>query len=512
MDRALKAGILFPEILVPEEKINKKKWAVIACDQFTSNPDYWARTTRAVGGSPSTLHIMLPEAYLRAADAEERIAHAKETMMSYISDGVLVKLPAGAILVERETPFGTRVGMMLAVDLEQYDWDPDKKPLIRATEQTVMERVPPRMRLRKGAMIECPHIMLLINDPKDSVLSPVYQARSSCAMVYDTGLLQDGGHIKGWFVDDEKLLSGVVDALLALKEKAEEGMLFAVGDGNHSLASAKAVWEEKKKGLSEEERETDPLRYALCEMVNLYDNGITLHPIHRILFGVEPSAALRSLVTILNGMGADARMMYTRGARSIAREGMQIIQFESKMAKGRIEICRPVHALVSMTLTAALDKLMEELPRAEIDYIHGDEEFHEHAKEHGNLGFLMEPMTKDQIFDAVIDYGVLPRKAFSLGQAVEKRYYYECRLIVDLKPAAQAQAQPEDAPAAPVEPSAVRVEPSAVPVEPLEASAFAPEAQEDAAQQGGALQDEAEYGDQAPRKPKRGLFGRRKDR
>ncbi len=477
MDREV--GIIFPEILVPDEKVNKKKWAVIACDQFTSYPEYWVKTARIVGGAPSTMHIIVPEAYLRDSDVQERIGHAKETMENYISDGVLVKLPPGVILVERETPYGTRVGLVLAIDLEQYDIDPSKKPLIRATEQTVLDRLPPRVKMRDGAMVECPHVMLLINDPKDSVISPVYQARGDCATVYDCDLMQDGGHIKGWFVDDPEVLSGIVDALAALKAKAADGMLFAVGDGNHSLASAKAVWEGKKQGMTEEERAESPLRYALCEVVNLYDNGITMHPIHRIVFGVEPSSALRQLVSILNSMGADARMMYTRGARNIAREGMQIIQFESKMAKGRIEIAKPVHALVSMTLTVALDKLLEQLPRAEVDYIHGDEEFHELAKEHSNLGFFMEPMTKGQLFETVIEYGVLPKKAFSLGQATEKRYYYECRLIANLKAAVAAEAdeQPEEAP------------------QSGEAEAYE--------------EDEIES---APRKERKGLFGRRKDR
>jgi len=511
MDREV--GIRFPEILVPDEKINKKKWAVIACDQFTSNLDYWAKTARVVGGAPSTLHIILPEVFLREADVEDRITYAKETMARYISDGVLVRLPAGTILVERETPFGTRIGLMMAVDLECYDIDPDNKPLIRTTERTVLERIPPRMRMREGAMVECPHIMLLINDPNDTVIAPVYQARNNCATVYDTDLIQDGGHAKGWFVDKPELLNGVVDALAALKAKAEDGMLFAVGDGNHSLASAKAVWEESKRGMSEEEREASPLRYALCEVVNLYDHGISMHPIHRMLFGVEPSSALRQLVSILNAMGTDARMMYTRGSRSIAREGMQIIQFESKMAKGRIEICKPVDELVSMTLTTALDQLVEELPRAELDYIHGDEEFHELAKEHSNLGFWMEPMLKEQLFSSVIEYGVLPRKAFSFGLAVEKRYYYECRLLVDLKSAEpESEEQPESASIS--ETSNDMAEPSEASEAPVQEYAVqeeAPVMQESASAEEayGAVEEE----EPAPRKKeRRGLFGRRKDR
>ncbi len=501
MDREV--GIRFSEILIPDEKY-KKKWAVIACDQFTSNPEYWAKTSRAVGGAPSALHIILPEIYLREADVEDRVSFAKQTMERYIADGVLVKLPAGTVLVERETPYGTRIGLMLAVDLEQYDTDAAKKPLIRATEQTVQSRVPPRMRIREGAMLECPHIMLLINDPKDTVIAPVYQARNNCALVYDNNLIQDGGHVKGWYVDDQKLLGGIVDALAALKAKAADGMLFAVGDGNHSLASAKAVWEEKKRGMAEEEREESPLRYALCEVVNLYDHGISMHPIHRMLFNVEPSAALRDLVSILNSMGADARMMYTRGSRSIAREGMQIIQFESKMAKGRIEICRPVDELVSKTLTTALDRLVEQMPRAELDYIHGDDEFHDLAKEHSNIGFYMEPMLKEQLFSSVIEYGVLPKKAFSLGLAVEKRYYYECRLLVNLKVAAEPEEGETEA--AETEMPEVSAQPTAAPA----AQEYA--VPEEYVPQDAQMPDEyADDEEEAPRK-KRGLFGRRKDR
>jgi len=500
MDREI--GIRFPEMLMPDEKY-RKKWSVIACDQFTSNPDYWAKTARIVGGAPSTLHIILPEVFLKEADVEERIAFAKQTMERYIADGVLVKLPAGTILVERETPFGTRIGLMLAMDLEQYEIDPAKKPLIRATERTVLERIPPRMRMREGATVECPHIMLLIDDPKDTVIAPVYQARSSCAVVYDNDLILDGGHIKGWFVNEPALLNGVVDALTALKAKAAEGMLFAVGDGNHSLASAKAVWDEAKQRMTAEEREESPLRYALCEVVNLYDHGISMHPIHRMLFNVEPSAALRELVSILNTMGTDARMMYTRGARSISREGMQIIQFESKMAKGRIEICRPVDELVSMTLTTALDKLMEKLPRAELDYIHGDDEFHDMAKEHANLGFYMEPMLKEQLFSSVIEYGVLPRKAFSLGLAVEKRYYYECRLLVDLK-SVEPEAQPEGTPEADEDPAQPAADEAPV-QEYAQPETYAPT-------EAPLPVDYDDEEEEEPRKKKKGLFGRRKDR
>ncbi len=444
MERTEHVGIIFPEILIPEAKTNLKKWAVIACDQFTSDEDYWIKVTKTVGGAPSTLHIIVPEAFLRNEDISERIGHAKATMTNFVEDGILVRLPKGVVLVERETPYGTRIGLMLAVDLESYDSDHTKKPLIRATELTVAERVPPRVKLREASIIECPHIMLLIDDIKNSVLGPVYNHRKDAIQVYDTPLMMDGGNVKGWFIDDEDILDGIVGALEKLKEKSKDRILFAVGDGNHSLASAKAVWENRKQQLTEEERETSPLRYALVEVVNLYDNGITMLPIHRMLFNVEPSTALRTLISVLNGMGTEARMMYTKGGRTPVKPGVQIINFESKMSKGRIELAKPQHELVGVTLTAALDKLLEEMPKAEIDYIHGDEEFHELANEHGCLGFFMEPMVKEDLFDSVIRYGVLPRKSFSLGRPEEKRYYFECRLLVDARAAQDTDEYEED--------------------------------------------------------------------
>lgn len=444
MESTEHVGIIFPEILIPESKTNLKKWAVIACDQFTSDEDYWIRTSKIVGGAPSTLHIIIPEAFLKSEDISERVSHARSTMANFIEDGVLVRLPKGVVLVERETPYGTRVGVMLAVDLEAYDVDHTKKPIIRATEQTVADRIPPRVKLREASILECPHIMLVIDDMRNTVLGPVYDYRKQAVQIYDTPLMMDGGNVKGWFIDDEEILDGITGALEDLKSRSNDGILFAVGDGNHSLASAKAVWESRKQQLTEEERDSSPLRYALVEVVNLYDNGLSMLPIHRMLFNVEPSTALRTLVSILNSMGTEARMMYTKGGRTPVKPGVQLINFESKMSKGRIELAKPQHELVGVTLTAALDRLLEEMPKAEIDYIHGDEEFHELANEHGCLGFLMEPMAKEELFESVIEFGVLPRKTFSLGRPEEKRYYFECRLLVDARAAQDTDENAED--------------------------------------------------------------------
>jgi len=498
-------GIIFPQILIPDKKVNKQKWSVIACDQFTSNEDYWIKTARQVGGAPSSYHIIVPELFLKDGDAGERIAHAKQTMRDYIEDGVLVSLPEGLMLVERETPYGTRVGVVLAVDLEQYDIDASKKPLIRATERTVTERLPIRVSLREDAVLECPHVMLLINDIKDSVIAPVYQVREKFSKIYSTPLMQNGGHVQGWFIDEPTVLDRFKGALARLKEQSRDNMLFAVGDGNHSLAAAKAVWDKRKEMMSPEERAHSPLRYALCEVVNLYDPGITVHPIHRIVFNVpDVSNTLRTLVSIFNRTGQEAHMMFTRGTRAQKKEGVHTILFESKMSKGHIEVTKPKHALVSQTLTEGLDLLAEELPKARIDYIHGDEEFHALARSHASLGFIMEPMQKNEIFDNVIEYGVLPKKAFSLGMAEEKRYYFECRLIVE----AEDDDEPEEEP--------VMTEASEETQESVEASAEQDvdepaEQSEQAPVNHEAADVQEDNTKRASRKPRRGLFGRKRD-
>ncbi len=441
MDKKKQLGIKFAQILVPDKKVNSTKWPVIACDQFTSNINYWNKTAKLVGNSPSTLHIIVPEVYLGTEGVFERIEHAKSTMMKYLEDGVLVKLPEGAILVERETSFGTRTGIMIAVDLERYSTDYKDNPLIRATEKTVDERIPPRMKIRQDAALESPHVMLLLNDSQDTVLSELYNQRGNYPKVYDTQLMQGGGHIKGWFIDDEQALDRLTDSLYSLKQESADGMLFAVGDGNHTLASAKQVWDNYKFELPEDEREDHPLRYALVEVVNLFDHGISMHPIHRVLFGIEVPGFLRMLVEELNNLGLGAKMMYTRGASKTKIEG-QNLYFESKFAKGRIEIENPKYKLAAIPLTKAIDKLLKELPKATIDYIHGEDEFETLTRQHGCLGFRMDAMSKDQLFDLVGEYGVLPRKAFSLGEAQEKRYYYECRLLIK-ESAQEPEPEPE---------------------------------------------------------------------
>lgn len=457
MDITKELGIIFPQILIPDKKVNRKKWPVIACDQFTSNIDYWRKTAKQVGNAPSTLHITVPEVFLNEGDIHERIEHAKETMKKYIEDGVLVRLPSGIVLVERETPFGTRVGVMLAIDLERYSPDYNDRPLIRATEETVSERIPPRMKIREGASLESSHVMLLLNDPEDAVLSSLYNNRGNYPKVYDTQLMQGGGHVKGWFIEDEETLNGFADSLYKIKKRSKDGMLFAVGDGNHTLASAKQVWDKYKFEIPEAEREDHPLRFALVEVVNLYDHGMSMQPIHRVIFNVETPTFLRELIEELNNMDLNAKMMYTRGSNIRNDEG-QNLYFESKNAKGRIEIGTPQHKLAAMDLTTAVDNLLERMPKASIDYIHGEEDFENLTKQHSCLGFRMDALTKSELFELIEEYGVLPRKVFSLGEAQEKRYYYECRLLI--KDSADKQDETEEEQTG--SESLTEIEPSAV--------------------------------------------------
>ena len=422
-----KLGIKVPEVLLPDNKVNMRKWAVVACDQYTSDPEYWREVSRIVGSAPSVLHMILPEAYLDADDKDDRISHAKTVMKQYIEDEVLVQLPRGIVLVERQTSAGKRKGLILSVDLEAYDFKPKNKSLIRATENTVIERIPPRMDLRRGAVLESSHIVILMNDEEDSVIGPVYRKKESLYSLYKFDLMQSGGQVSGWFIDNEAEINEILESMLNLKKK--DKMLFAVGDGNHSLATAKAIWDEAKESLTEEEMENHPLRYALVELVNLYDSGVKFEPIHRVLFNIEPSRLIVDLMGILNSKGYNTKVIYSR-MKGISTDKMQIINFVTKESTGRIEILNPKFESEIETLQDILDDYMAVNDKVKIDYIHGEEAFESLAKQYECMGFIMPTLDKEKLFDQVEKNGLLPQKSFSLGDANEKRFYVECRLIV----------------------------------------------------------------------------------
>ena len=277
-------GLKPDDIYLPAEGIDLRRWAVVACDQYTSQPDYWRRVEAYVGAHPSTLHIVQPEIDLERAGA--RIPAVHRAMREYLSNGTLVRaVRNGFTLTERTTASGARLGLVAAVDLEEYDFTPGSGAMIRATEGTIRERIPPRLRIREGAPLECPHVMLLLDDPARTVIEPLHARLRETAPLCDFELMENGGRLRVWGVEGDAL-APVSDALSALWEKSD-GFLYAVGDGNHSLATAKARWDALKPALSPGEAQTHPARYALAEIVNLHSPALAFEPIHRVLFGAD---------------------------------------------------------------------------------------------------------------------------------------------------------------------------------------------------------------------------------
>ena len=435
-------GVAVPEILIPDEKTNMRKWAVIACDQFTQNQQYWNDVERFVGSSPSALHVMLPEIYLDTPEKAERIASAKEIMRSYIEYGVLNLLPPGFILVERYIDGVVRKGLMVNVDLEEYENEPYKNPVVRPSEEVITERIPPRIEIRNGADIEMPHIMLLMDDKNKTVIEPVWQKKEFFPKVYDFELMMNGGRITGYFINNKETEHEIMQALAALPLK--DGMRFCVGDGNHSLATAKAVWEQAKERLTPEQRAESPLRYVLCELINIYDEGLTIKPIHRTISGLNTSKCVQYIVDRLNASGADARLVFSRRKPNLQQsDAAQTIFFSSKDSAGRIEIYSPTSSMIVEELQPVLENFIREFPSCKLEYVHGDEELEELTRQYDTLGFIMPAMEKETFFDTLASFGVLPKKSFSLGEAKDKRYYLECRLIANL-PKEEEQEEEEE--------------------------------------------------------------------
>lgn len=412
------------DILLPDfSKTNAFKWAVVACDQFTSEPEYWESARETVGGAPSTLELILPEVYL--SEAQERITRINSTMERYLSD-VLVEHPDSAIFVERTQSDGSiRRGVVLAVDLEGYDYTKGASSLIRATEATVVERIPPRVAIRRGASIELPHVMLLIDDPKRTAIEPlIEECDGECA--YDTDLMLDGGHIRGRFLTksnyekfESALLSLITPEGMAERygDKSLSPLLFAVGDGNHSLASAKAAYEEVKAKIGEEKAKNHPARFALAEIVNIHDDALKFEPIYRVMFGVDPQDVVEKLTAYSSTLDGTA--------------DSQLITYTYGNVSGEIAVERPVRQLTVGTLQNFIDDYISTHAGAEVDYIHGEGSVNALSKKNNAIGFLFSGMSKSELFKTVIFDGALPRKTFSMGHAQDKRYYLEARKITE---------------------------------------------------------------------------------
>ena len=411
-------GIRPARILLPAPSVPHETWACIACDQYTSEPEYWRKAYDIVGSAPSALRLILPEVNLK--QSEQLIPGIHAAMADYLREGLLAPaVDPGFVLCERTVPAGNRLGLVCAVDLEQYSFEKGSLPLVRPTEQTIASRLPPRLVIRRGAPVELTHIMILIDDPGRTVLEPLQAKKDSLRKLYDFDLMMNGGHLKGWAVDAEEDLRHVDDALSALLKKlGENPLLLAVGDGNHSLATAKAYWEELKQGLSPEEQENHPARFALCEIVNIHDSALLFEPIHRVVTGTDPATLLQDWQAYAAG----------RGMTLCAAEGHA---FTVVCADGdtAVTVGNPEGAIPCETIQKFLDDFLARHPEAEIDYIHGEQSLRALAAKPGAVGFLLPEIDKNSFFSNVKKLGVLPRKTFSMGEADEKRFYMEAKKI-----------------------------------------------------------------------------------
>ena len=404
------------DILLPKNA-DMNRWAVIACDQFTSDAAYWQRVRKVAGEDASTIHMILPEADLGSVDEAAAIAKINATMEQYLQNEVFTVYPQSYIYVERTLLNGTiRPGLIGAVDLEAYDYHLGSVSAIRATEKTVLERIPPRQRVRKDAGIEFPHVLMLCDDDRKQLLEPIAAKKDSLQKIYDFDLMEGGGHITGWLVDGETAaeFDRIFEAYIAsVPEKYSDlsgaPVVLAVGDGNHSLATAKSCYETLKQQHPGVDLSNHPARYALVELENIHDDSQVFEPIHRVLFHVDGKKLLQDLQAVCGNEG-------------------YVVEYVMGSERGTLILDKNKGELAVAVLQEFLDEWMKANP-AEIDYIHGDEEVTELAQQDHAIGFLLPSMEKHQLFRGVISGGVLPRKTFSMGHAREKRYYLEGRKI-----------------------------------------------------------------------------------
>ena len=419
------------DILLPGAATPLDPWACIAVDQFTSQPEYWQKAEELAKGNPSTLHIVLPEAYLGTPQEESRLAAIRAAMQDY-RDNLLTRCVHGYVYVERTQMDGTiRQGLVGAVDLEQYSFKKGSKPAIRPSESTVVARIPPRLKIRRGAQLETPHVMMLADDEACTLIEPIAAHKAELPLLYDGALMLNGGHIAGWAVEDPALLAQIDSALNALgsqeafdarypQAKGGAPLTLAVGDGNHSLASAKACWEELKKTLTPEQQLTHPARWCLAEVCNVHSPAIEIEPIHRVLFNVDCGAVLLALIAWSDSHAADIcfgdakQQSFTLAGPHVAN----VLSFE-----------HPVAPLTVGTIDAFIEYFMARHIEARVDYVHDEPAVRALCRQ-GGVAFLMPPFEKSDLFKGIVMGGVLPRKTFSMGHAEEKRYYMECRNIL----------------------------------------------------------------------------------
>ena len=427
-------GVKIPKILLPKN-LQISTWATIACDQFTQDRGYWNQVYSIVGSKPSTVKITFPEVYLPDPGRKERIQNIKKEMNSYISEGIFAPPKEAAVYLERTTKYGrVRKGLVVAVDLDTYEWKPFSKALIRATEATIVERIPPRMEIRREAIIETPHIMLLVNDPKNHLIEGLGKRVKNNRPLYEGNLMMNSGSVKGWEVSNEydiEYMRVSLEKLVKENTSPKDGntFLFAVGDGNHSLATAKATWEEYKKihpGVK-----NCNMKYALIEIVNIYDKGLTFEPIHRVLFDINSEDLINFLAQKLEG-----NIEYLNDFNTLknkvdkSKSDFGFIFVENKKTQ-YVHMKTNIKELPISQLQPGIDEFLNYANRkGNIDFIHGAEELCRLGNQNGTTAIYLPPINKDSFFATIGTKGPLPRKSFSMGEADEKRFYLECRQIV----------------------------------------------------------------------------------
>lgn len=409
-------------ILLPKN-IDMTKWSVVACDQYTSEMDYWNEVEKIVGASPSALRITLPEIFLEDSDVNERINKINDTMKEYLDEDLFYELKDSMIYLERTQADGrVREGLMGMVDLEDYSYEKGSQTLIRATEKTVIERIPPRLKVRENALLELPHIMILIDDEKKKIIEDLKNEVTDSDVVYDFDLMENGGHIKGYKLNNDSMTK-VEEGLEALCDKEyfekkynvkDKGiLLFAMGDGNHSLATAKANYENVKKTMTPDEYLNHPSRYALVELVNLHSEALEFEPIHRVIFDTDVNKLIEELYKYYD----------------INEEGNgQYFELVTKDIDKKLYISNPKSNIAVGSIQMFLDEYLKD-NKGKLDYIHGDETTKNMGMEENNVAILFEAMPKEELFRTVILDGALPRKTFSMGHSYDKRYYLEARKI-----------------------------------------------------------------------------------
>ena len=426
-------GVKIPKILLPKD-LDIKTWATIACDQYTQDKNYWQQVYSIVGLKPSTVKITFPEVYLGEPGRQERIQNIKKEMQSYIDKKIFDSPQEEGVYLERTTKYGrVRHGLVVAIDLDTYEWKPFSKALIRATEATIVERIPPRMEIRKEAIIETPHIMLLVNDPNHSLVEGLGERVKKNKPLYEGELMMNSGSVKGWAVsseyDIEYLRSTLQKLAEANTEKDGSIFLFAVGDGNHSLATAKATWEDYKK--NHPDIKNCNMKYALIEIVNIYDTGLTFEPIHRVLFDIDSEGLMNFIGDKLGGKKEQLSSFDDLKKKIDNSKSDFGFIFEKNGKTEFVFMKTEIKELPISQLQPAIDQfLLNCNKKGSIDFIHGADELLRLGSQKGITAIYLPPIDKDSFFATINGKGPLPRKSFSMGEADEKRFYLECRQIV----------------------------------------------------------------------------------